>query len=112
MKLTERPAVTATALITLTGGAVSTARLVVGSVTSTPYPADTADLHGATPRDFQERAEACAIRAAADCTPLPDTGASPGYLRHLVTVHARQALTQAFSAATAEKACPMTGRPR
>jgi carbon-monoxide dehydrogenase medium subunit len=100
MKLTERPAVTATAMITVTGRrTVSAARLIIGSVASIPHPADTAVLQGAGQHDFEERADACAAQAAADCTPLPDADASPDYLRHLVSIHARQALTQAFSAA-------------
>ena len=101
MKLTERPVVTVTAMITLTADwrTVSAARLIVGSVASVPYPADATPLSGAGDQDVAERAQACAAQAAAACTPLPDTGASPDYLRHLVSVHARQALTQAFSAA-------------
>jgi carbon-monoxide dehydrogenase medium subunit len=101
MKLTERPAVTVTALITLAGDrrAVSAARLIVGSVAGIPFAAETASLAGAADRDFPERAEAAAARAAAACTPLPGTGASPGYLRHLVSVHARRALTEALAGA-------------
>jgi aerobic carbon-monoxide dehydrogenase medium subunit len=109
MKLTERPAVTVTAMITLTGGpgsTVSAARLVVGSVGSVPFAAGTAGLTGATDRDFAERAQDCAARAAAECTPLPGTGASPDYLRHLVFVHARQALARAFAAAARTTVTP------
>ena len=100
MKLTERPVVTVTALVTRTGTAVAQARLVVGSVGSVPFAADTASLTGATPADFGSRAEACAEQAAA-CTPLPDDEASADYLRHLVRVYARQALSEAFAAAAA-----------
>ncbi len=110
MKLTERPVVTVTARITLTAGAVAPgapltgaavaqARLIVGSVASVPYAADTAPLLGADPGDFGSRAEACAEAAALACTPLPDGEASPDYLRHLVRVYARQALGEAFAAA-------------
>jgi carbon-monoxide dehydrogenase medium subunit len=100
MKLAERPAVTVTALITLTRDrAVSAARLIVGSVGGVPFAADTACLAGATGHDFAERAQACAAQAAAACPLLPGTAASPDYLRHLVLVHARQALIQAFSCA-------------
>jgi carbon-monoxide dehydrogenase medium subunit len=100
MKLTERPVVTVTALVTLApNAAVARARLIVGSVASVPFAADTASLLGATPADFNSRAEACADQAAAACTPLPDGEASPDYLRHLVRVHARQALGEAFAAA-------------
>jgi aerobic carbon-monoxide dehydrogenase medium subunit len=111
MKLTERPAVTATAMITLTGGplsrrAVSAARLVVGSVGRVPFAADAVGLTGATDQDFAERAQDCAARAAAGCAPLQGTGASPDYLRHLAFVHARQALTQAFSAAARTTVTP------
>jgi carbon-monoxide dehydrogenase medium subunit len=111
MKLTERPAVTVTAMITLTGGplsrrTVSAARLVVGSVGSVPFAADATGLTGATGHDFAERARDCAARVAAECTPLPGTGASPDYLRHLAFVHARQALTQAFSAAARTTVAP------
>jgi CO/xanthine dehydrogenase FAD-binding subunit len=102
MKLTERPVVTVTALITLApGDAVAEARLIVGSVASTPFTAAAASLLGAGPADFGSRAEACAEAAAAACTPLADGEASPDYLRHLVRVHARQALGEAFAAAAA-----------
>ena len=97
MKLTERPVVTVTALVTLTpSAAVAQARLIVGSVASVPFAADTASLIGANPADFGSRAESCAEAAAAACTPLPDGEASPDYLSHLVRVHARQALGEAF----------------
>jgi carbon-monoxide dehydrogenase medium subunit len=97
MKLTERPAVTVTAVVTRRGNDVATARLIVGSVGSVPFAAETAALTG--PADgFAARACACAERAAADCAPLPDGEASPDYLRHLVAVHARQALGEAFAA--------------
>ena len=100
MKLTERPVVTVTALVTLAPGtAVAQARLIVGSVASVPLAADATSLLGAIPADFGSRAEACAEAAAAACTPLPGGEASPDYLRHLVRVHARQALGEAFAAA-------------
>jgi CO/xanthine dehydrogenase FAD-binding subunit len=100
MKLTERPVVTVTALVTLTpSAAVAQARLIVGSVASVPFAADTVSLLGADPADFGSRAEACAEAAAAACTPLPDGEASPDYLSHLVRLHARQALGEAFAAA-------------
>jgi aerobic carbon-monoxide dehydrogenase medium subunit len=108
MKLTERPVVTVTALVTLAPGTalaagttIAQARLIVGSVASVPFAADTGSLLGAGPEDFGARAEACAEAAAAACTPLPDGEASPDYLRHLVRVHARQALGEAFTAAAA-----------
>jgi aerobic carbon-monoxide dehydrogenase medium subunit len=102
MKLTERPVVTVTALVTLSAtAAVARARLIVGSVGSVPFAADTASLTGATPADFGSRAGACADQAAASCTPLPDGEASPDYLRHLVAVHARQALGESFASAAA-----------
>ena len=97
MKLTERPAVTVTALVTRRGNDVAAARLIVGSVGSVPFAADTAGLAG-DPAGFAARAGACAEQAAAGCAPLPDGEASPDYLRHLVAVHARQALGEAFSA--------------
>lgn len=100
MKLTERPVLTVTAQITLgSRGEIARARLIVGSVGSVPFPADASSLIGASPADFTPRAEACAEQAAATCTPLPDGEASPGYLRHLVAVHARRALGEAFTAA-------------
>ena len=71
----------------------------MGSVASVPFAADPASFLGAAPADFGARAEACAEAAAAACTPLPDGEASPDYLRHLVLVHARQALGEAFAAA-------------
>lgn len=109
MKLTERPVVTVTALITLAPGTalaaaditIAQARLIVGSVASIPFAADTGSLLGAGPADFGARAEACAEAAAAACTPLPDGEASPDYLSHLVRVHVRQALGEAFTAAAA-----------
>ena len=100
LKLTERPVVTVTAAIILAAaGAVAEARLIVGSVGSLPFAADTAALAGASPADFGARAGACAEGAAAGCAPLPGGEASPDYLRHLVAVHARQALGEAFAAA-------------
>jgi aerobic carbon-monoxide dehydrogenase medium subunit len=99
MKLTERPVVTVTALITLRGPAVAQARLIVGSVGSMPFAADVDGLLGAGAADFGSRAAACAEQAAAGCAPRPDGEASPDYLRHLVAVHARQALSEAFAAA-------------
>jgi len=99
MKLTERPVVTVTAHITLRANAVAQARLIVGSVGSVPFAADATGLLGAGAAEFGPRSAACAGRAAADCAPLPDGEASPDYLRHLVTVHARQALGEAFAAA-------------
>jgi carbon-monoxide dehydrogenase medium subunit len=103
-KLTERPAVTVSVMLTLTPGAgaapaVGEARLIIGSVGSTPFAAGTVVLTGASARDFEARATACAEQAAADCAPLPDGEASAGYLRHLVFIHARQALREAFAAA-------------
>jgi CO/xanthine dehydrogenase FAD-binding subunit len=124
-KLTERPAVTVTAMLTLaaaevapptvTGSAitgpavtgrsgagpvVAGARLIVGSVGRVPFAADPAILVGAAAVDFGARAEACAGQAAASCTPLPDGEASAEYLRHLVFIHARQALWDAFTSAS------------
>src|SRR5580693_8286670 len=101
MKLTERPAVTVTAQITVRGNAVAEARLIVGSVGIMPLAADATALLGATAADFAARSASCAGQAAADCAPLPDGEASPGYLRHLVTVYAREALGEAFAAAAA-----------
>jgi aerobic carbon-monoxide dehydrogenase medium subunit len=101
MKLTERPVVTVTALITRTDrGEVARARLIVGSVASVPFAADTASLLGAGPASFGARVEACAEAAALACGPVPDGEASPDYLRHLVRVHARQGLGEAFAAAS------------
>jgi carbon-monoxide dehydrogenase medium subunit len=99
VKLTERPTVTVTAQIARHGNAVSQARLIVGSVGIMPFDADAAALLGATAPDFAERSAACAEQAAAACAPLADGEASPGYLRHLVTVYAREALEEAFAAA-------------
>jgi aerobic carbon-monoxide dehydrogenase medium subunit len=101
MKLTERPAVTVTAHLTVRGNAVTQARLIVGSVGIKPLAADATALVGATAADFAARSAACAAQAAADCAPLPDGEASPGYLRHLVIVYAREALDEAFTAAAA-----------
>jgi carbon-monoxide dehydrogenase medium subunit len=101
MKLTERPAVTVTAQITVRGNAVADARLIVGSVGIMPLAADATALLGATAADFAPRSASCAGQAAAGCAPLPDGEASPGYLRHLVTVYAREALEEAFAAAAA-----------
>jgi hypothetical protein len=133
--LTERPAVTVTAMLTLaaaevappaatgpavagsaaTGSAatgpavtgrsgadpvVAGTRLIVGSVGRVPFTADPAILVGAAAADFGARAEACAGQAAASCTPLPDGEASAEYLRHLVFIHARQALWDAFTSAS------------
>jgi carbon-monoxide dehydrogenase medium subunit len=100
MKLTERPAVTVTAMLTLIATEVAEARLIVGSVGRVPFAADTTVLAGAPAADFGARAEACAEQAAAGCSPLPDGEASAEYLRHLVFIHARQALRAAFASAS------------
>jgi carbon-monoxide dehydrogenase medium subunit len=116
-KLTERPAVTVTAMLAVAaaGGAVpavTRASLIVGSVGSVPFAADTAALTGtaatagpaalagATSDDFEARATECAGQAASGCAPLPDGEASADYLRHLVFIHARQALREAFTRAS------------
>lgn len=102
MKLHERPVVTVTAMVQLQRGAVAQARLAIGSVSAVPLAADTADsLIAASGADFDTRADACSEQTAAACTPLEDWDCSPDYLRHLVHVHCRQALTEAFSAASA-----------
>jgi aerobic carbon-monoxide dehydrogenase medium subunit len=101
MKLHERPTVTVTAMLQLTRGAVAQARLAIGSVSAVPLSAEAAEsLLGATAADFAARAEACAEQTALTCTPLPDGDCSPDYLRHLVHVHCRQALTEAFRTAS------------
>jgi aerobic carbon-monoxide dehydrogenase medium subunit len=100
MKLHERPAVTVAAMVQLTSGAVTDARLAVGSVGVVPMSADAArSLVGAGGADFAARADACAEQAAAASSPMSDGDSSPEYLRHLVRVHSHQALTAAFAAA-------------
>jgi carbon-monoxide dehydrogenase medium subunit len=100
MKLHERPTVTVTAIVQLTRGAVSDARLAIGSVSAVPAAADAAALLlGAAAADFDDRAGACAWQAALAARPLPDGDCSPEYLRHLVFVHCRRALDAAFAAA-------------
>jgi aerobic carbon-monoxide dehydrogenase medium subunit len=100
MKLHERPVVTVAAMVRLARGAVSQARLAVGSVGAVPVSADAAEsLLGAGAADFAARADACAEQAALACRPLSDGDCSPEYLRHLVGVHSRRALTAAFAAA-------------
>jgi aerobic carbon-monoxide dehydrogenase medium subunit len=99
-RLTERPAVTVTAMLTLSRTAVARASLVIGSVGSIPFAAGTAVLAGAAAGDFEARAAQCAEQAAAGCSPLPGGEASAGYLRHLVFIHARQALGEAFTRAS------------
>jgi len=100
MKLHERPVVTVAAMVRVSDGAVSEARLAVGSVGAVPVSSDAArPLIGAGAADFGARANACAEQAAAACSPMSDADCSPEYLRHLVRVHSRQALTAAFAAA-------------
>lgn len=100
MKLHERPVVTVAAMVQLIRGAVSQARLAIGSVGVVPVSVDIAEtLPGAGAGDFGDRADACAEQAAAVIRPLSDGDCSPEYLRHLTYVHSRQALTAAFAAA-------------
>jgi len=100
MKLHERPAVTVAARVRLVRGAVSEARLVVGSVGAAPVCVQAADaLLGAGPGDFDARSDACGEQAAMTSDPLADGDCSPEYSRHLVRVHACRALKRAFSAA-------------
>ena len=54
----------------------------------------------AAAEDFAAAAEVCADQAAAGCAPLPDGEAAAEYLRHLVFIHARQALGDAFARAS------------
>jgi hypothetical protein len=58
------------------------------------------DVANARAADFEARAEQCAGQAAAGCAPLPDGEASVEHLRHLVFLHARQALRDAFARAS------------
>jgi len=99
MKLHERPVVTVTAMVQLTRGVVSHARLAVGSVSAVPLSAGATELLGARGADFDARADACAEQTSLAATPLPDGDCSPDYLQHLVRVHSRQALIAAFRAA-------------
>jgi aerobic carbon-monoxide dehydrogenase medium subunit len=100
MKLHERPAVTVAAMVRLTNGAVSDARLAIGSVGVVPVASDAArSLIGADAANFAAWADACAEQAAATSSPMPDGDCSPEYLRHLVRIHSQQALAAAFAAA-------------
>jgi carbon-monoxide dehydrogenase medium subunit len=100
MKLHERPAVAVAAMIRLSQDAVSEARLVVGSVGSVPVSAEAGGfLVGAREGDFDARADDSAWQTAQASDPMPDGECSPEYLRHLVRVHSRRALTAAYSAA-------------
>jgi aerobic carbon-monoxide dehydrogenase medium subunit len=104
-RLTERPAVTVSAMLTVAAGddavpAVTRASLIVGSVGSVPFTAGTGVLAGAAAGDFEARVTECAEQAASGCAPLPDGEASADYLRHLVFIHARQALREAFTRAS------------
>jgi aerobic carbon-monoxide dehydrogenase medium subunit len=100
MKLHERPTVTVAAMVQVTRGAVSDARLAVGSVGVVPVASDAAQsLIGADEANFGARADACAEQAAATSSPMSDGDCSPEYLRHLVRVHSLQALTAAFAGA-------------
>jgi aerobic carbon-monoxide dehydrogenase medium subunit len=103
MKLTERPAVTVTAMLTLAAAEVASvtgARLTIGSIGSVPFAADVSTVLGASAEGFDVIAEECAGLAAVGCAPLPDGEASIEYLRHLVFIHARQALRDAFARAS------------
>jgi carbon-monoxide dehydrogenase medium subunit len=100
MKLHERPVVTVAAMVRLARGTVSQARLVIGSVGAVPVSAYAAEsVLGASAANFDARAEAAAEQTALASRPLPDGDCSPEYLRHLVGVYSRQALTAAFAAA-------------
>jgi carbon-monoxide dehydrogenase medium subunit len=99
-KLTERPCVTVSVMLTLVGNSVAQARLTVGSVGSVPFAADVSTVLGISATGFAAAAEACAEQAAAGCAPRLDGEASAEYLRHLVFLHARQALRDAFARAS------------
>jgi carbon-monoxide dehydrogenase medium subunit len=100
MTLHERPAVTVAAMIRVTRGVVSQARVAVGSVGAVPIAADAVEsLRGAGAANFDARAGSCAEQVALASRPLPDGDCSPEYLRHLVVVHSHQALTAAFTTA-------------
>jgi carbon-monoxide dehydrogenase medium subunit len=101
MKLAERPVVTVTVAITLSKGAVSAAQVVIGSAASTPVMATSAAqlLLGASAADVDDRADACAQQAAAYVKPTDGGEASPDYVGHLIYLHTRQAVRQAFDIA-------------
>ena len=107
--LTERPAVTITAMLTLAAGGERRGRRQRGSPDrrlggQRPVRRGHADpgrpLDRPRRRHFEARAEQCAGQAAAVCAPLSDGEASVEYLRHLVFLHARQALRDAFARAS------------
>ncbi|MCB9450207.1 MAG: FAD binding domain-containing protein [Anaerolineaceae bacterium] len=93
--LLERPSANVAAFVSVTNGAITSARIAVGSVGPVPYRATTAEnlLVGEKPGDELYRAAAEAVASAAD--PVSDLYGSVEYKQQLIRVLTRQALQQA-----------------
>ena len=89
------------AVVTLTGGRISEARICLASVAPIPLRATSAEaiLRGAVPSDAVIRQAGAA--AAADCRPISDVRGSDEYRRHLVSVLTERTLRAALAQATA-----------
>lgn len=103
----ERPAVTVSCLVRVTGGTVTEARLAVGSVGILPVRVPEAEslLAGLAASEPDPAVLAAAGRAAGGASePVSDTNGSAEYKRHLVEVLSGRALRAAAAAAGSGRA--------
>ena len=99
----ERPAASVAVRLTVEGGRVGSASVVVGSVGERPLIIGEAEraLVGVRVADSSEAVEAAAAAAASGCDAYGDINGSEEYKRHLVAVLTRRAIGAAVEQADA-----------
>ena len=99
----ERPAASVAVRLTVEGGRVGSASVVVGSVGERPLIIGEAEaaLVGVRVTDSSEAVEAAAAAAASGCDAYGDINGSEEYKRHLVAVLTRRAIGAAVEQADA-----------
>jgi carbon-monoxide dehydrogenase medium subunit len=103
MSFHERPAITVAANVTVRDGAVTAARLAVGSVGVTPRrtrQAEQALIGVEVQQPSKERLRACADLAGGEVEPVADSNGSVEYKRQLVRVLIGRCVTDALAAAS------------
>jgi carbon-monoxide dehydrogenase medium subunit len=97
----ERPVASVAARVTVAGGRIESARVVVGSVGERPMAIEDAGaaLAGAALRESGDALDRAASAAAAGCDAGSDISGSEEYQRHLVRVLSRRALGEAVDQA-------------
>ena len=102
-QIKERPTLGLALVLDMdSGGGVSKARAVVGSVSAKPTRSDQADALLVGPRDKIEKQLADAAQALANAAdPVDDLEGSAEYKRHLIGVYLRRAFRQALATPSA-----------